>query len=635
MTPQLPSKKTLGSALTIAFCATFIPLSSPAVAQEVDTNQPGEKCGAVHIVIAQGTGQSSTKMSNDVTDDFIEGKVAKDMEEKFPGKVTSWQVNYPSSAGAIYSTGAINGETTTYGDSRLTGAKKVVEHVTEYRSQCPDSKILITGFSQGASVAGDAAALISHGASSNTKADDIMGVVLFADPGRSGNSQYTGTKGATAYIPLPEGARYQRNGEYVTEGHEEDTVGWTGQRSLPFKGMEGRVISVCSPYDLACTVKDGSLLRDVADASDKNWKPEPASYRNNAAIMDMVISGKLTGIALEMLGNSSLQKALSGDIEGFFNDYHALVEKDTTLSKDEKATLFNAETEMRYLFALLKSDKGYGENVPNEEILAHIFQQAGDKIAEHEAVPNELKEPAKLFAAAISAGDTSSIPADTKKRMESTLKYAIDFPENHGAYFSDQSNYKVNGTSGLQWVTSSLEEGIQNVLDGKPYEVNPGDNPRSADTDIEVSDPNRKDDGLRGIVDPDFNSTNFNPADALGNGGDGVMPIKPGNGNQRPSSPSVPSSKVSDSNSSDKDSAKDSDSSKKTSKSKKKPIKDLSSKYADVVESNPDANGASSSSSSSTARPAAGASEVGPKVNTGGDASASLFSKIASVFRAA
>lgn len=505
MTSRLTLRKAIGSTLAIAFCASVLPLSSPAVAQESDKNQQAEQCGAVHIVIAQGTGQSSTTMNNDVTDTFIEGKIATDMMKKFPGEVTSWQVNYPSSSGALYSTMGRNGETTTYGDSRLMGAKRVIEHITKYRLQCPGAKILITGFSQGASVAGDAASLISHGASSNTTADDIMGVILFADPGRSGNSQYTGTLGATAYIPLPEGARYQRNGEYVIPGNNQDTVGWTGQRSLPFADMEGRVLSLCSPFDLACTIEDGSVLRDIADITDKNWLPEPASYRDNATIMNMATSGKLAGVMTGLLGSSAAQDYLNGDVEGFFRDYHTLVEKDSYLGEDDKATLFNAETEMRYVFALLKSEKGYGPDATNKAILTHIFQQFGDKIAGYKAIPDGFKEPAKMLASVISSGDTSSIPEETKTRMAATVNYAIDFRENHGVYFRDQSNYKVDGKSAIKWVTSALEQGIQNVLDGTPYEVNPGVNPRDDQTPIEVSDPQRKDDGLRGIVDPNLN----------------------------------------------------------------------------------------------------------------------------------
>ena len=633
MTLKFTMRKTAGIAIASAICAMSIPFASPAMADDVPTDQ-GTGCSPVHIVIAQGTGQSATKNSNDVTDAFVEGKLAVGMANKFPGKVTSWQVNYPSSAGALHSAIAKNGETTTYGDSRLTGAKKVVDHITEYRSKCGDSKIMLTGFSQGASVAGDAAALIANGASSNTKSDDIMGVVLFADPGRSGNSQYTGTKGATAYIPLPKGARYQRNGEYVTEGHEEDTVGLTGQRSLPFTGLEGRVISLCSPYDLACTVKDGTILRDGADLSDKNWLPEPTNYRNNAGILSMTLEGKLTGILTGVLANNSLDKVSNGDIEGFLDDYHNLVEKDTTLSADEKATLFNAETEIRYVISLLKSEKGYGPNASNKAILSHVFQQVGTKIVEHEAVPKEYKAPLSAFVSAMSSGDTSSIPEDTKKRMASTLKYALDFPENHGAYFSDKSNYKVAGGSAEQWVTQAVEKGIQNVLDGTPYEVEPGSNPRNPGDAIEQSDPNRLDDGLRGIVDPNFNSTNFNPANALGNPGNGITDLGSRSGlrnNQNSSQGGGASS--SDNASTSRDSDSDSRSDRK--KNKKKPIKELSSKYADVVESNPSARGEQIQGTPATAQPAAGASEVGPKVNTGGSVSASFFDKVASLFKAA
>ena len=633
-------KKTYGLAATAALCATIIPILSPSTTPSAQAQD--SQCSAVHIVTAQGTGQSSTDKGNDDLGGFAEGKLAQEMKNKFPGQVSTWQTNYPSSAGALYSAGAMNGETTTYGDSRLNGAKAMVKHITEYRTQCPGAKIMLTGYSQGASVAGDAAALIANGASSNTKSEDVMGVVLYADPGRSGNSQYTGTQGSTAYIPLPKGAKYQRNGEYVSEGHEQDTVGWTGQRSLPFTGMEGRVISLCSPKDLACSVTDKSLLRDVADASDKNWKPSPESYRNRATIISMITKGKLNGVLGGLLGGGSIGKLKSGDIPGFLNMYHGLVSNDKNLSSDEKDTLFNAETELRYLFKLLKSDKGYGENVPNSAIVSHILQQVGQELPNNSAVPEQYRTPLKLAIRVLTSGDTSSIPADVKSRMETTVKYATAFPDNHGAYFNDKSNYKVEGQSAEQWATGAVEQGIRNVIENKPYQVNAGSNPREKNAELEVSDPERLDDGLRGVVDPNFNSSNFDPGKGLveniGSSDSSSKPSDPTNNDNIPT-PSVED--VSDSQSGNNGSQtsgnngsqteddtsngvdKDNDTSRGKSKDSSKTVEKSSVEPSESA----------SISSTPSAQPASGAAELGPKVNTGGRVESTFFNKVLSIIR--
>lgn len=610
-TKYATGKKAYGLAATAALCATIIPILSPSTTPSAQAQE--SQCSAVHIVTAQGTGQSSTDKGNDDLGGFAEGKLAREMKNKFPEQVSTWQTNYPSSAGALYSAGAMNGETTTYGDSRLNGAKAMVKHITEYRTQCPGAKIMLTGYSQGASVAGDAAALIANGASSNTKSGDVMGVVLYADPGRSGNSQYTGTQGSTAYIPLPKGARYQRNGEYVSEGNEQDTVGWTGQRSLPFTGMEGRVISLCSPKDLACSVEDKSFLRDVADVSDKNWKPSPESYRNRVTILSMITKGNLNDVLSGLLGGGSIGKLKSGDILGFLNMYHNLVSNDKNLSSNEKDTLFNAETELRYLFKLLKSDKGYGENVPNSAIISHVLQQVGQELPNNSAVPEQYRTPLKIAMGILSSGDTSSIPADVKSRMEKTVKYATAFPDNHGAYFNDKSNYKVEEQSAEQWAMGAVEQGIRNVIDNKPYQVNAGSNPREKNAKLEVSDPERLDDGLRGIVDPDFNSSNFDPRKGLS---EDVAPDTGGSSSQ--SSTQAPESTTEKpSHTDNKEDRSHTNSTQGSSKTT-----DDTPMESDFVSSIP-----------TTAQSAAGAAEMGPKVNTGGEVKSSFLDKVLSIVR--
>lgn len=581
------SRKT--SAAIIALCATAIPFAS-FFAPNAQAQEAQSQCGAVHIVTAQGTGGSATDRGNDVAD-FAEGKLARTMVDKFPGQVTAWQVAYPSSAGAIHSAIAVNHETTTFGDSRLTGAQSIVEHVTQFRENCPGTKIMIAGYSQGASVAGDAAALIANGASQNTTSKDVMGVILYADPGRSGNSAYTGTQGSTAYIPLPDGAQYQRNGEYVSAQHEKNTVGWTGQRSLPFTGMEGRVISLCNPRDLACSVDDKTFLRAVADSSDKNWLPSPESYRNKADINTMLTQGKLTGILLKMLGEGGVSMLVDGNTQGFAALFHKLVAEDSTLNQQEKETLYNAETEMRYIFTLLRSDMGYGHTVPNDVIISHIAQSAGSSLENSELVPQELKAPLSLAMSTIAGKDTSSIPADAKQRMSDAISYMLEFPQQHATYFSDA--YKVNGQSAEQWAMSAVEEGINNVINDTPYTVDVGSNPRTPDTELEVSDPTRLDDGLRGIVDPHHTPTNFDPRTVINKNFSGL-------GNTASSSQNSPqtSEKSTTSRSSDNDNEK--------------------SETPSVSES----------AQTAAPRPVSGASVVGPSVNTGGEVSQSFLSRL-------
>jgi cutinase len=64
------------------------------------------------------------------------------LEGKFPGQVTTMGVKYPASiAGAV--TGAIN-------PSDAEGSKDMTAKVKQVMASCPASKIILSGYSQGA-----------------------------------------------------------------------------------------------------------------------------------------------------------------------------------------------------------------------------------------------------------------------------------------------------------------------------------------------------------------------------------------------------------------------------------------------------------------------------------------------------
>lgn len=208
-----------------------------------------------------------------------------------------------------------------------------------------------------------------------------------------------------------------------------------------------------------------------------------------------------------------------------------------------------------------------------------------------------------------------------KAEWKKTVKYATAFPDNHGAYFNDKSNYKVEEQSAEQWAMGAVEQGIRNVIDNKPYQVNAGSNPREKNAKLEVSDPERLDDGLRGIVDPDFNSSNFDPRKGLGENVDSSG----GNSNSVSSTGKNASSTEDTSNLQTKNSKSD-DSSKKDGlknrdKNSEKEIENNSA-YPSETESVP---------SIPSMQPASSAAELGPKVNTGGKVESTFFNKVLSI----
>lgn len=508
------AKKTLalsGSVLALGGAVQFV---QPAVPEA-----QAQSCSAVRILAAQGTGGTSQNKSVTDMPNFAEGKIALEMAKRFPGQVSYWNTPYPSSAGALHSAGAKNGETTTYGTSRLMGAKAMVKEMERYKAQCPSTKYLLTGFSQGAHVAGDAAALIGHNASSTVKADDLMGALLYSDPGRSGNSSHTGTTGAKGYMPLPPGAQYQRNGAYSNAGQADGAVGWTGQRSLDFKGLEGKVISLCNPTDLACSIQDKTFLRDVSDVSDKNYKPVPESYNNRVGIKRMLDSGRLIPVFAKLLSHDPVGKATRGEITALVDAFEASVKATPSLNQQERDTLDNAITEVRYIMKLLRSDKAYGGDIPESVIFAHVMKSAGkDAVANipKGMIPDEMRPVADVLVKGLTNKDTSSIPQDVAKRMETALRYAVNFPAQHMEYYGADGKVRVGNQSAEDWALSAVEQGIRNVISGTMISYPAGSNPRSPGSAVERSDDKRLPDGLEAIAIPGWKDTvNFDPREYL------------------------------------------------------------------------------------------------------------------------
>src|SRR5699024_4748188 len=114
-----------------------------------------------------------------------------------------------------------------------------------------ETKFALVGYSQGADVVGDTAALIANGRSTQVGPEKIVGVALFSDPSRSGNSTNQNLGGSEdLYASAPQGD-IQRNKEILVTDKEVKGTGMAGQREMPFTGLEEKVISVCNPGDAA------------------------------------------------------------------------------------------------------------------------------------------------------------------------------------------------------------------------------------------------------------------------------------------------------------------------------------------------------------------------------------------------
>lgn len=238
-------------------------------------------CTPVYAIQAAGTGYSSRSQSTQPIPLYVDGwNPADALQRRFGARnVGGYNVSYPASLGRIsaFTANPAGTEDATYGESVLAGVTTATDEMSRVAAGCPATKFVLVGYSQGASVIGNAAAEVAAGHVAHVTTDSIAGVVLVADPGRA------------PVVPNPPKERADlaaRNagvpgatGEIIVGGNSgvlPSRVGMTGPRPVGFAGLEGKVISLCNSDDMACSIPEGSLIRDVADYANRVEWPGPS-----------------------------------------------------------------------------------------------------------------------------------------------------------------------------------------------------------------------------------------------------------------------------------------------------------------------------------------------------------------------
>lgn len=129
---------------------------------ETTRNELNEgKCGPAILIYARGTTQSGN------IGDKPGIKFAKDFVSAIPGSIVQGVLPYPADVFGYLAGGSAE------------GAQAMASLTAKAASQCPGSKIILSGYSQGAQVVHKAAALISSSLYSR-----VAAIVLYGDPKR-------------------------------------------------------------------------------------------------------------------------------------------------------------------------------------------------------------------------------------------------------------------------------------------------------------------------------------------------------------------------------------------------------------------------------------------------------------------
>lgn len=287
-------------------CAVLTPASLLAV-PAAPVAVAAEQCAAVEMVLAPGTSETagwSDKNSDDKG--FLSQSLAQPVAGH-GGNVTRSYVTYPATVGGAWpGIGAAPppknvGDTTSYADSVATGVANTEKQIRDISAACPDTKVFLAGFSQGAEVISNVARKI--GAGESVAPDKIAGVALFADPTREGGTPLQ-PDGASTPGPVP-GAK----GTTVTRAvsgldvMEMPTAGGLGSDKTGHKDfgeISDRVVSWCLPGDYVCGMPvESELTSDIVSLLEKVSLGDPVTtLQQVAGILDRAVSvGNISEIA--------------------------------------------------------------------------------------------------------------------------------------------------------------------------------------------------------------------------------------------------------------------------------------------------------------------------------------------------
>jgi len=226
------------------------------------------------------------------------GSAAASQQRQAP-RVSRTYVTYPATVGGVQPPGTqgipLNvGDLTPYGESMLTGVEMTEDLMGKIATKCPETKVFLAGFSQGAEVISNVARSAGAGLSV-IDPSQIAGVALFADPTRAGGTPLQ-PEGSSTVGPVPgtDGENVQR----ALVGLDELATANAGGLGTDKTGLDDfgqiadRVVSWCLPGDYVCGLPvESELVTDIVPLLEEVSLGDPvAALERLARILDRAVS---------------------------------------------------------------------------------------------------------------------------------------------------------------------------------------------------------------------------------------------------------------------------------------------------------------------------------------------------------
>ncbi|MBS4730583.1 cutinase family protein [Mycobacterium sp. SM1] len=190
--------------------------------------QAAEDCPAVEAIAVPGTTQTNPHADPSKPVGIL-GSILEPLKQHSRITINTYYTPYPATIFGGTEGGGYLG-------SKQAGIDSANAHMRTVASRCPSTRFLLTGYSQGADIAGDIAAAIGHNKGA-IPADRLLGAALIADPSQSPVGQ-------------------------PTIGLNKPGIGFAGVRSGGFGSLTQRngILSICAPLDYFCNLPQTDLV---------------------------------------------------------------------------------------------------------------------------------------------------------------------------------------------------------------------------------------------------------------------------------------------------------------------------------------------------------------------------------------
>ncbi|MFD6518067.1 cutinase family protein [Rhodococcus sp. NPDC060176] len=215
--PHSTTNRAVSLLVTTSVAVSVFVATAPAIASATPSG-----CSSTFNLFIPGTWETGEGSDPSISIGVLK-PIADSIADKHGGAAQIYMLPYMARA-------FDNGKT--YADSKSDGLTSAKDLLSEIAAKCSNTKFTITGYSQGADIAGDLASEIGND-SGPVKAEQVLAVGLLADPG-------SGTDGETVVGPQPSGK------------------GIADPRPQGMGKLSGRVASICDPKDLYCAIDKGS-----------------------------------------------------------------------------------------------------------------------------------------------------------------------------------------------------------------------------------------------------------------------------------------------------------------------------------------------------------------------------------------